>query len=90
VLTEWESEFEGDSIYLRTIHRDGYTCTVYEKSSLYQGHEGELYDTSQDPRQWHNLWDDPQRQRLKRDLVADLYDHLPAQRSERLPVVAPV
>ena len=90
VLTEWESEFEGDSIYLRTIHRDGYTCTVYEKSSLYQGDEGELYDTSEDPRQWHNLWDDPQRQRLKRDLVTDLYDHLPAQRSERLPVVAPV
>jgi arylsulfatase A-like enzyme len=90
VLTEWESEFDGDSIYLRTIHRDGYTLTAYEKSSLYDGTEGELYDLSQDPEQWHNLWEDPARQQLKRDLIADLYDHLPPARTERLPVVAPV
>lgn len=90
VLTEWESEFDGDSMYLRTIYRDGHVCTAYEKSSLYEGTEGELYDLSEDPMQWHNLWDDPARQKLKRELVADLYDHLPAARSERLPVVAPV
>ena len=90
VLTEWESEFEGDSIYLRTIHRDGYTCTAYEKSSLYDGSEGELYDLALDPNQWHNLWDDPERKSLRRDLVADLYDHLPPERAERLPVIAPV
>jgi arylsulfatase A-like enzyme len=90
VLTEWESDFQGDTMALRTIYRDGYTCTAYEKSSLYDGSEGELYDLSQDPQQWHNLWNDPARQRLKRDLVADLYDHLPPARTAQLPVVAPV
>ena len=90
VLTEWESEFDGDSLYLRTIHRDGFTCTVYEKSSLYEGSEGELYDTNVDPQQWQNLWDDPERQALKRELVADLYDSLPPARDPRLAVVAPV
>ena len=90
MLTEWESEFEGDSIYLRTIHRDGFTCTVYEESSLYDGHEGELYDHGEDPHQWHNLWNDPERQKLKSDLIADLYDQLPTERDERLEIVAPV
>jgi arylsulfatase A-like enzyme len=90
VLTEWESEFEGDSIYLRSIHRDGYTCTAYEKSSLYEGTEGELYDLAEDPRQWRNLWDDPSRKTLKKELLAALYDSLPDARSERLAVEAPV
>jgi arylsulfatase A-like enzyme len=90
VLTEWESEFGGDSIYLRSIHRDGFTCTAYEPSSLYAGSEGELYDLREDPQQWRNLWDDPARQSLKRDLLDDLYDHLPAARADRLEIAAPV
>ena len=86
VLTEWDSDFHGDSLSLRTIHRDGYTCTFYQKSSLYDGDEGELYDIREDPNQWVNLWNDPKRQSLKRDLIADLGDHLPAARERRKPV----
>ena len=89
VLTEWDSDFEGDTLSLRTIHRDGYTCTVYGESSLYDGTEGELYDHDADPHQWENLWDDPARQSLKRDLIADLRDHLPELTDRRAPV-APV
>ena len=89
VLTEWDSDFEGDTLSLRTIHRDGYTCTLYQKSSLYEGDEGELYDLREDPQQWINLWDDPARQAIKKDLIADLRDHLPTLTDRRAPV-APV
>jgi hypothetical protein len=78
----------GVSLHLRTMHRDGFTCTVYEKSSLYDGAEGELYDHANDPRQWRNLWDEPQYRSLKSDLIADLYDHVPPARSEQLSRVA--
>jgi arylsulfatase A-like enzyme len=90
VLTEWDSHFQGDSIHLRTIYRDGYTCTVYEKSSLYEGSEGELYDHSRDPLQHENLWNDPAYASVRSDLVADLYDSLPPEPDERAEVVAPV
>ncbi len=55
----------------------------------YDGTEGELYDLNNDPRQWENLWDDPRRQSLKKDLIADLYDNLPPERSPKLKVEAP-
>ena len=90
VLTEWDSEHRGVDLHLRTIYRDGYVCTAYEPSSLYDGTEGELYDLGNDPEQRHNLWDDPARQGLRSDLVADLYDHLPARRTPRLVRGAPV
>ncbi len=90
VLTEWDSEFNGISIHMRTMYRDGFTCTVYEKSSLYDGSEGELYDHANDPQQWRNLWDDPRYRGLKADFIADLYDHLPPARVDRLQWVASV
>ena len=55
----------------------------------YAGGEGELYDCREDPRQWHNLWDDPSRRALREDLVADLYEHLPPPRDPPLRGAAP-
>jgi arylsulfatase A-like enzyme len=55
----------------------------------YDGTEGELYNVVEDPMQWRNLWDDSGFARLKSDLVADLYDHLPSPRQPRLAVQAP-
>ena len=49
----------------------------------YEGTEGELYDMEADPHQWHNLWDDPAYRALRDDLVADLYDSLPAEFNRR-------
>ncbi|HEY6395729.1 MAG TPA: sulfatase-like hydrolase/transferase, partial [Candidatus Binataceae bacterium] len=33
VITEWDSQFAQVGMHLRSIYRDGYTCTVYEKST---------------------------------------------------------
>jgi arylsulfatase A-like enzyme len=55
----------------------------------YEGTEGELSDLRNAPRQWENLWDDPARRALRDELVADLRDHLPAERIPRLRVAAP-
>jgi arylsulfatase A-like enzyme len=92
VITEWDSVFKGTSLHLRTIYRDGLVCTVYEKSTMYDGDGsvGELYDCANDPLQRRNLWHEPSWQARKRDLIADLYAHLPPERSPRLDAVANV
>ena len=112
MITEWDSQFPGIGMHLRTIYRDGFTCTVYEPSTrtptgldesmiplqrfrmpttdiVYQGTEGELYNHSEDPYQWRNLWDDPAYAAIKADLVADLYDSLPPARDPKLKAEAP-
>jgi arylsulfatase A-like enzyme len=55
----------------------------------YDGSEGELYDTREDPHQWHDLWSDPSRRKLRDELVAELRARLPAARTPPLPVAAP-
>ena len=87
-LTEWDSNYLGNEIRLRSIYRDGYVCTAYEKSNYYTGEEGELYDLNEDPLQWTNLWDDSARASLRSDLLADLKDNLPAPRPDPLDAVA--
>lgn len=77
VLTEWDSVHRGITTRIRSIFRDNFLCSVYEKSNLYDGTEGELYDMTNDPQQFENLWEDPARASLRRDLVADLYANLP-------------
>ena len=77
VLTEWDCEHRGTTTRMRSIFRDGMLCTAYEKSSFYDGTEGELYDVARDPHQFENLWDDPERRALRDELVALLYESLP-------------
>ena len=110
VLCEWDSQFPGYGMHMRSIYRDGWLCTVYEPSTdgqpngleklmgervlkkcgvSYDGTEGELYNVGEDPHQFHNLWDDAGCRSLRSDLVADLYDHLPEGRLEKLDVEAP-
>jgi arylsulfatase A-like enzyme len=106
VLCEWDSQFPGYGMHLRSIYRDGWLCTAYEKSTagepngleeffaatglfgggigpmssvVYEGTEGELYNVEDDPHQWENRWDDPACKARREDLVADLYDNLPAE-----------
>jgi arylsulfatase A-like enzyme len=107
VLCEWDSQFPGYGMHLRSIYRDGWLCTAYEPSTVgepngleeffaatgmfgggigpvspvaYEGTEGELYDVEADPHQFVNRWDDPDYAPLRKDLVDDLYDSLPAER----------
>lgn len=91
VLTEWDSEHRNVNIHIKSIYnKDGWLATAYEKSSLYEGSEGELYNLREDPEQRVNLWRDPRHASIKKDLVATLYDELPGARSPRLERKAPV
>jgi arylsulfatase A-like enzyme len=119
VLCEWDSQFPGYGMHLRSVYRDGWLCTVYEPSTAGQPNgleetwgdavlnpcpvvyerslggpggvdiaTGELYNVEEDPHQFENRWDDPERKALRDDLVADLYDSLPTE-VRHLKVVAP-
>ena len=88
VITEWDGGYDGESVTLRSICRDGYVCAICEPSIAHVGNEGELNDLTADPRQFENLWDDPTRKSLKSDPVMDLYDNLPPSRTPALKQVA--
>lgn len=82
--------------YLQTTHDEGGHFPLYERFWLrgsqlprYDGTEGELYDLSRDPLQRENLWNDPSRKRLRDELCADLFAHVPKPRRPALPVAAP-
>ena len=90
VITEWDSEHAQGALHLRTIYRDGVVCTAYEPGTFHDGSEGELYDLEEDPLQRENLWEDPARKAQREDLIAELYESLPAPRHPRLEAVAPV
>ncbi len=90
VLTEWDSELFGVAVHLRTITRTGWVCTAYRPGYVHDGTEGELYNNADDPLQRENLWDDPAYSAIRRDLVADLWDHQPQLHVPKLAVEAPV
>ena len=69
------------SVHLRTITRAGVVCSTYQPGTSHDGSEGELYDLMDDPLQRVNRWDDPAYAGLRRDLVADLWEHQPPMRS---------
>jgi arylsulfatase A-like enzyme len=92
MITEWDSQFHSVDMHLRTIYRDEWVCTTYGAGGpggVYEGTEGELYDLAADPYQWENRWADPACRARRDDLVADLREHLPPVREERLAVAAP-
>ncbi|MEX2395343.1 MAG: sulfatase, partial [Actinomycetota bacterium] len=103
VLTEWDSQFRQCGMHIRTIYRDGFICTAYERSTNdglfgraereieipYEGTEGELYKVDDDPYQWQNLWDDAGYASVRRELVTSLYDELPSEREPKLYPEAP-
>lgn len=89
VLTEWDSEHGPVDLHLKSIYRgDGWLCTAYETSALYEGSEGELYNLRDDPEQRVNLW--ASEPGVRKELVAQLYEALPAARTPRLERKAPV
>jgi arylsulfatase A-like enzyme len=55
--------------YQKMIVRDNYKAVYYYGQSY-----GELFDLSKDPDQYHNLWDDPAYQTLKREMLYQLYE----------------
>ena len=86
VLTRYEPSTAGQPNGLET-HFPAYAG--FETHIRYDGTEGELYDLKNDPLQWNNLWNDRKCKGVKADLIADLYDNLPKERSPKLEVMAP-
>jgi arylsulfatase A-like enzyme len=90
VLTEWDSSLFGKIVSMRSIHRDGWTCTMYAPGTLHDGSEGELYNVTNDPLQHVNLWNDPAYTAIRQDLCDDLIRHLPTSQEPRRHCEAPV
>jgi arylsulfatase A-like enzyme len=88
-ITEWDSTLRGVEQHLRTVYADGWVATFYEKGTLHDGSEGELYCLNDDPSQLQNLFTDPKFKAQRDDLRALLYDNLPTQ-GPVLERVAPV
>jgi hypothetical protein len=55
----------------------------------YDGTEGELYDTKNDPHHFENRWDDPRVRAMRDELLEDLRRHLPPERTPALRFAAP-
>jgi arylsulfatase A-like enzyme len=58
---------------------DGSLATMYRdrryKLVVYHGHNlGELYDLEEDPEEFENMWDEPEAQPLKLDLLQRSFD----------------
>ncbi len=91
VFTEWDSEHGPIDMHIKSVyHRDGWLCTRYDKSHLYDGTEGELYDMNTDPQQRQNLWEDPACRVRKAELLSMIESDLPRLDGQRLPRTAPV
>ena len=90
VFTEWDSKYEDVSISMRTLYRHGWTISAYNKTSIYEGTEGELYNMNEDPLQWRNLWTDASAKGMKRDLLDDLRARTPKGDTRRRKVEAAV
>lgn len=89
-LTAWDSELFGVDVHLRTLTRDGWVLTAYRPGTVHDGTEGELYSLADDPLQHENRFEDPSLRALRDDLLAQLWDSQPPERTERLTVQAPV
>ena len=59
-----ENRHEPTTIHLKTYVEDRYKLTVY-----YNRDYGELFDLQEDPNEIHNLWNDPDSQPLKQQLI---------------------
>lgn len=71
--------FVGSGKDIPRPYEHGTYATMYRdkryKLSLYHGYElGELYDLSNDPWEHQNLWDDPEHESLKHELISKSFD----------------
>ena len=85
VICQWDADKHGIEIRMKSIYdRSGFVCTLYEKTNHYSGNEGELYDLNADPRQWVNLWDDPEYRVRREEMVAAMRASFPPERDPAL------
>ena len=77
IVVEFDSDYTG--LRLRTFIDRRYCITMYVNQPY-----GELFDLDQDPRQLYNLWDDPNYESVKKDLLIRLLHRL-AETDSTLP-----
>ena len=75
----YHRQFVRSEYYDALDEPDGTFATMYRdqrhKLVVYHGHQhGELYDLQEDPHEFENLWDQPDKQSLKLDLMKHSYD----------------
>ena len=70
VRCEFYDALEGDDGTFATMYRDDRYKLV-----VYHGHDlGELYDLVEDPNEFENMWDEPEAQPIKLDLMRCSFD----------------
>jgi uncharacterized sulfatase len=62
-----ENRHNPTTMFMKTCIDQRYKITVHYKQSY-----GEIYDLQEDPGEYKNLWDSPEHQDLKRDLLLKL------------------
>jgi arylsulfatase A-like enzyme len=81
--------------YLPSDHRGGRFALYWaiwgrgSRIPRYDGTEGELYDTRDDPHGYEDRWNDRSVRARRDELLADLHAHLPPERATPLPFAAP-
>jgi arylsulfatase A-like enzyme len=82
-ITEWDSNLRKIEQHLRTVYnqdgRNQWVATFYEKGTIHDGSEGELYNLTDDPLQHHNLFHDAANAPVRKRLFELLQAHLPAK-----------
>jgi hypothetical protein len=80
-ITEWDSNLRKIEQHLRTVYnQDGahqWVATFYEKGTIHDGTEGELYNLTDDPMQHNNLFHDAANVSVRKRLFDLLQANLP-------------
>ena len=62
-----ENHHDPSTVHVKTYVDERYKLTVYHRRDY-----GELFDLEADPKEINNLWNDPDSQALKSDLITSL------------------
>jgi uncharacterized sulfatase len=78
-----ENRHQPTRVHLRTYVNDRYKITVYRNADY-----GELFDLEQDPREIHNLWDEPFASSIKARLLLRFLQAEMQREPTRMPRIA--
>jgi len=91
-ITEWDSDLFGVSVHVRTALTNEFMLTEYQKGTVHNGNEGELYNLIDDPLQRVNHFNDPAYAGVQAELSERIHNHevRPVEKATPGLVVAPV
>ncbi len=91
-ITEWDSALFGVDVHVRSVVTSSYLYSEYQRGTMHDGTEGELYVLAEDPLQRVNRFSDPSLAGERVELSERLHCHMTRdnQCTELAPVVAPV